>query len=274
MNGRICVVTGANAGIGKETAKGLAKLGATVVMACRSVERAEAARADVTREIGECDLVVMPLDLGSRASIDAFAREFDARYPALHVLLNNAGLISLKRTLTADGFETTFGVNHLGPFYLTHLLLDKLKTSAPARVVNVASDAHYRAKWDFADLQNERRFSTFGAYARSKLANVLFTRELARRLDGTGVTANCLHPGVIATKLFPFPKFVLALMRPFTLSEAAGADTSLYLATAPEFSRLSGGFYDERRLTAPSRTAQDAAAAGRLWDESLRLLGL
>ncbi|MBM3267144.1 MAG: SDR family oxidoreductase [Candidatus Sericytochromatia bacterium] len=274
MKGRICIVTGANAGIGKETVKGLARQGATVVMACRSPERGQAARADVLGVVGDADVAVMKLDLASKASIEAFAREFDATYPALHVLLNNAGLISLKRTLTADGFETTFGVNHLGGFYLTHLLRGKLESSAPARVINVASDAHFRAKWDPADLQNERRYTTFGAYARSKLANVLYTRELARRLEGTGVTANCLHPGVIATNLFPLPKFALALMGLFTISEEQGADTSLHLATAPEFDRLSGGYYDERKLVTPSRDARDDAAAAMLWAESSRLLGL
>ena len=195
MNGRICLVTGANAGIGKETVLGLARKGATVVMACRNLEKGKAARQEIARATSRDDLDLMQLDLASRGTIADFVREFDARYPALHVLVNNAGIMAWKFERTADGVETTFGTNHLGPFLLTLRLLDKLKASGPARIVNVSSGAHHGGLLDFDDLQCERNYGAMRAYSNSKLANVLFTRELARRLEGSDVTVNGVGSG-------------------------------------------------------------------------------
>lgn len=274
MKGRICIVTGANAGIGKETVRGLARQGATVVMACRSVEKAEAARRDVLGTVPGADIEILRLDLASRASISEFVQEFDARYPALHVLVNNAGIIAWQRERTVDGLEATFGTNHIGPFLLTLGLLPRLKASAPSRIVNVSSGAHLSGHLDFDDLQFGRRYKAGPAYCNSKLANVLFTRELARRLEGSGVAVNALHPGFIATGLFRAPGIVRWLARPFAVSEVQGADTSVYLASSQEVEGVSGRYFYKRRQSRISAEAQDDAVARRLWDESLKLGGL
>ncbi|MEE8346831.1 MAG: SDR family oxidoreductase, partial [Dehalococcoidia bacterium] len=200
MQGKTVLITGANSGIGKETAVALARAGATVVFTSRDPKKGEQAAADIRRRSGT-DVTLMPLDLASFTSIRALAETFLQRYEKLHLLINNAGLVLSERTETEQGFETTFGVNHLGHFLLTKLLLDRIKASAPARIVNVASGAHRRVGGglDFDDLQSTNGYSAFRVYGRSKLANIYFTRELARRLQGTGVTVNALHPGVVAT---------------------------------------------------------------------------
>ncbi len=266
-------MTGANAGIGKETVLGLARKGATVVMACRNLEKGEAARQEIARATSRDDLDLMQLDLASRASIADFVREFDARYPALHVLVNNAGIMAWKFERTADGVETTFGTNHLGPFLLTLRLLDKLKASGPARIVNVSSGAHHGGLLDFDDLQCERNYGAMRAYSNSKLANVLFTRELARRLEGSDVTVNALHPGVIATSLFRVPGIVRRLMRAFTITEAEGADTSIFLASDPDVQGVTGRYFVKRREASVSAQGRDDAVARRLWDVSMQLTG-
>jgi retinol dehydrogenase 12 len=201
-----------------------------------------------------------------------------ARLPRLDVLINNAGLMDVARTCTAEGYDSTFAVNHLAPFLLTNLLLEKLSRSAPARVIVVASEAHRRARLDFSDLMNAR-VGFLQAYERSKLANLLFTRALARRLKGTGVTANALHPGFVASELFrgspPLLKWLLAtLARPFMRSPEAGARTSVYLATSPEVEGQSGGYYRDCRRTEPSAAARCDEMAARLWAESARLTEL
>ena len=277
MTGRVCLITGATSGIGRAAALALARLGATAILVARDRARGETALATVraASPTGSGDLVVA--DLSSQAEIRRLAGEVAARHPALHVLVNNAGAIYGRRETTADGVERTLATNHLAYFLLTALLLDRLRASAPARVVNVTSDAHFGARLDFEDLQN-RRYRGFRAYKESKPANILFTRELARRLAGSGVTANCLHPGVVATG---FSRRGSALFRlgfrlatPFMLTPEQGADTIVYLASAPEVAEVSGEYFERRRIKRPSTAAEDAAAGRRLWEISAALTGL
>jgi NAD(P)-dependent dehydrogenase (short-subunit alcohol dehydrogenase family) len=275
VKGKISVVTGANTGIGKATAEGLAREGATVILACRDEAKARAAEREIRDKVPDADLRVMRLDLGSQASIRGFVTAFDAQFGKLDVLVNNAAIMPTARGLTQDGIETQFGVNHLGPFLLTNLLLPKLKAAAPSRVVVVSSKVHHRATLDFDDLQSERKYSTMSVYGRSKLANILFVRALAKRLAGSGVTVNALHPGVISTELgrsFPAPLVFLAKL--FFKTPAEGAKTSLYLSTSKEVEGVTGKYFDACKDVSPSAAAQDDAAAERLWTVSEKLTGL
>ena len=274
MHGKVCVVTGANSGIGKETALGLAQLGATVVLVCRSQDRGAAALAEIKQRSGNDSVALLVADLSSERQVRRVAAAYRQQFDRLDVLVNNAALARRKRAVTEDGVELTLAVNHLAPFLLTNLLLDRLKASAPARVVTVSSAAHKDAEINFADLQGGQRYATFGfgAYSQSKLANVLFTYELARRLEGTGVTANCLHPGVVATGIFrDTPLWLrtgLALARPLILGSAQGADTVLYLATAPEVAEVSGRYFEKRKPVQSSPLSYDTEVARRLWEVS------
>lgn len=273
LAGKIAVVTGANAGIGFETAAGLAKAGARVVMACRSVARAEAARSSLVGRAPGATFEVMELDLASLASVRAFTEAFKARHDRLDVLVNNAGVLSWGHDRSVEGWELQFATNHLGPFLLTMRLLDRLKASGDGRIVTVASDAHRSGRLDLGPgFDPEALAGGFAGYSNSKLANILFTRELARRLQGERVTANCLHPGVIATQLFGVPWPIRWLMKPFTISPQAGARTSLHLAMSPEVAGQSGGYYDRCRRVEPARHAQDDDAARRLWEKSEQLV--
>lgn len=280
MSGKVVVVTGANTGIGKQTALELAEAGATVVLACRDTTKGEAAAGEIRVETGNERVAAMELDLASFGSIRRFASDFLERYDRLDVLVNNAGLVLTDRTETEEGFETTFGVNHLGHFLLTDLLLDRLQASAPSRIVNVASGAHKNARrgLDFDDLQSERRYSGFAVYSKSKLANVLYTRELARRLDGTGVTVNALHPGFVASEFAqggdtnPLYALGTRLARPFAISVERGARTSVYLASSPEVAGVSGSYFFKCRPASVSAAARDDDEARRLWEESERLV--
>jgi len=275
MEGKVVIVTGGNSGIGLATVRGLAKLGATVVMACRDMTKARHVRDAIVKETGNPRLEVMALDLGSSASIKRFAAEFLAAHTQLHVLINNAGTWERTRSVTADGFETTFGANHLGVFLLTHELLGVLKATAPSRIVNVASKLHYRGHMDWGDLMAERKFSATTAYNQSKLANVLFTRQLAQNLKGTGVTVNCLHPGVVATDLTRhYPKILVKLFHLFLITPEEGASTSLYLATSKDVEGVTGEYFDKSRKTAPSAEARDPSVQKRLWEVSEHLLKL
>jgi retinol dehydrogenase-12 len=279
MNVKICLVTGATRGIGFETARALAAAGATVVLHGRDPESARAAAARIAQDTGSPHVRPVFADFSQLIRVRALAEELDAALPHLDVLVDNAGLMTPAHSLSADGYELTFAVNHLAPFMLTNLLLPKLRLSAPSRVVVVASAAHGRATLDFADLMNERVSGLWPAYSRSKLANILFTRALARRLEGSGVTANCLHPGLVRSNLFhDGPRQMRAAMRLFgrlfMLSARAGARTSVYLATAPELSGRSGGYYANCQPATPSIAAQDQADGERLWRESARLTGL
>ncbi|HEY9233285.1 MAG TPA: SDR family oxidoreductase [Blastocatellia bacterium] len=275
MTGKVCLVTGANSGIGRVTALELARLGAQVVIVCRDRARGEAAMAEIKQATGSRNVELMLCDLSSQADIRRFADKFKATHARLDVLVNNAGVYLRKRTTTVDGLEATFAVNHLGYFLLTTLLLDLLKRSAPARVVNVSSGAHASGHINFDDLQGESAYSGVKAYCHSKLANILFTRELARRLAGTGVTANCLHPGAVATGIFrALPKPVEALIKLVTLSPEKGAQTSVYLASSPAVEAVTGKYFVRRVEATPSAEARDDEVARRLWDESARLTGL
>ena len=280
MHGKVVVVTGSNVGIGLETAVGVAALEATTVLACRNTAKAEAAAKEVTQRTWNDDVHVVPLDLADLASVRKAAEDVLSRWDRLDVLVNNAGGTWSQRQLTAQGFEYTFGVNHLGHFYLTNLLLDRLRATAPARVVNVTSVGHHFASkgMRFDDLQSERRYDGMDAYCRSKLANVLFVRELDRRLAGTGVTANACHPGWVRSSFgmdgdtTGVTGFGMRVIRPFQISPARGARTSIYLAAAPEVADRSGMYWVRRKPGHMSRRALDGDAAARLWDESERLL--
>ena len=267
MNGMVCIVTGSNTGIGKETARGLAQRGARVVLACRDLGKAEAARHDIAASTGRDDLEVMALDLGSHASIRAFAAHFTARHDRLDVLVNNAGLWPTTRGTTADGLETTFGVNHVGTWLLTQELLPLLRRSAPARIVVLSSKLHYRGKIEWDDLQFERRkYGATTAYNQSKLANVLFTKALARRLAGTGITVNAVHPGVVATELSRgYPPLLVKIFHMFLKTPEQGARCSLHVATAPELATVSGEYFENSRSRPAATASRDEAAQERLW---------
>jgi NAD(P)-dependent dehydrogenase (short-subunit alcohol dehydrogenase family) len=278
MNDKICIVTGANSGIGKETAAALAEQGATVAIVCRDRAKGERAVADVVRRSKNDRVSLFVADLSSHASVREVAAEPDAALPRVDVLVNNAGLIMGERVLTVDGIETTFAVNHLAYFLLTRLLEAKLRASAPARVVSVASDAHQSGTIDFDDIGGERGYSGWKAYSQSKLANVLFTYELARRLDGSGVTANCLHPGVVGTNFANagpwFVRAAFTLAKPFLVSPAKGAQTSIYLASSPEVEGVTGKYFANRREARSNRESHDPQIAARLWSLSEGMTGL
>lgn len=282
MQGKTVLITGGNTGIGKQTAIALARMGAQVTITSRNPDKGQAAVTDIRRESGSQAVECMRLDLASLASIRSFAAEFLATHPRLDVLVNNAGLTLGERSETMDGFETTFGVNHLGTFALTGLLLDRLKQSAPARIVVLSSDAHKGALrgLDFDDLHARRKYSGMGAYCRSKLANLLFTLELAERLQGTGVTVNAVHPGVVATEFAGgddvkglFARLV-KLSHVFSLTPEQGARTSVHVASAPEVEGVTGKYFVRSKQARPTRNALDKQAALRLWEVSEQLTGV
>lgn len=268
MNGEICLVTGANTGIGYATAVGLAERGATVVMLCRDETKGATAVRDVQQSTGNPHVELLLCDLASLTSIRQAIADFQARHGALHVLINNASVIPRQREVTADGLEMQFAVNHLAYFLLTNLLLDVLKASALARIINVSSQVHSSGVVDFADLQSERSYRPTQVYANTKLMNVLFTFELARRLAGSGVTVNCLHPGVVDTNLGRDYSGLPRSTPRGGLSWAEGARTSLYLATAPELEEVTGRYFRDEREARPSTTSQDETLARRLWEVS------
>lgn len=273
------MVTGANAGIGKITALELAKQGAQVVIVARSQARGAEAQAEIIAASGNGDVHLLQADLSSQAEIRKLAAQFKRDFTRLDVLVNNAGAFFNRRQLSVDGLEMTFALNHLGYFLLTHLLLDALQASAPARIINVSSDAHRGAKIDFDDLQAARGYAGFRVYGISKLANVLFTYELARRLGGTAVTANALHPGFVATNFgrnngFVVDKLFGLLGRFFAKSPEEGAETSIYLAASPEVAGVSGQYFVNKKAVKSSLASYDADAARRLWEISEELVGL
>jgi NAD(P)-dependent dehydrogenase (short-subunit alcohol dehydrogenase family) len=277
MNGKVCVITGASSGIGKAASLALARLGADVILVCRDKARGEAALAEVGAVAPASIRQLELADLSSLRDVRELAGRL-SRLDRLDVLINNAGLVLASRRVSADGFEYTFALNHLAPFLLTGLLREKLAASAPARVVTVSSAAHRAARLDLADLQLTGHFNGWRAYANSKLANILFTRELAIRLAGTGVTANCVHPGTVNTRFgrdgSSMLRFGLGIGRRFLLSAAQGADTVVYLASSPDVAGATGGYYVKRRLRAPSGAARDPETARRLWAISAELTGL
>lgn len=278
MAGRICAITGASSGLGLQTALALARMGATVALLCRSTERGERAREQIQAATGNADLHVVACDHANLDSVRAAAGELLARFDALHVLVNNAGLMLMQRRITVDGLEETFQVNHLSAFALTALLRERLAASAPARVITVSSIAHRAARLDFADLQSTRLYDGLYVYGRSKLANVLFTYELARRLEGTGVTANTLHPGLVRTGFGhnngPAMRafMMLSQLPPLAVSARRGARTQVWLASAPALQDRSGHYFVRCRARRSSRVSYDQDAQRRLWEASEELL--
>lgn len=278
MNDKVCLVTGATHGIGFETAQALARGGATVLVHGRDLTRARAVARQITATTDNPRVRAVQADFARLADVRQLADELNGSVSHLDVLVNNAGMMSAARALSAEGYDLTFAVNHLAPFLLTNLLLPKLSAAGAARIVVVASAAHRRARLDFDDLMNAKVSGLLPAYARSKLANILFTRSLAQRLRGSAVTANALHPGFVNSHIFhatPALRLLLMPLAPLLMrTPAQGAATSIYLATSPEVTGVSGAYYEGMRQVEPSAAAQDAAAGERLWQESARLTGL
>lgn len=283
LNGKTLLITGATSGIGFEAAVALAAMGGRIVMVGRDPRKTTEKVAEAKHRSSSNQIESLLCDFSSQAQIRKLAADFRATHQRLDVLINNAGTVFPDRRLTEDGLESTFAVNHLAYFLLTHLLLDLIERSAPARVVNVASKAHYSGSMNFEDLGFARGFGTFKAYARSKLGNVLFTRELARRLAGKGVTANVLHPGVVATGIWShgaptYARFLNPLLNLYAklamVTPAKGAETIVYLASSPEVEGKSGLYFDDQREKVPGALALDDQLAAQLWAESARLVKL
>jgi NAD(P)-dependent dehydrogenase (short-subunit alcohol dehydrogenase family) len=279
MQDRICLITGGTSGIGKSTAQGLARLGATVVIVGRDAQKTRQVVTEIRSVSGNPNVDSLLADLSSQQAIRHLAAEFKRNYSQLHVLLNNAGGAFTTRQLSGDGIEMTFALNHLAYFLLTNLLLDTLEASAPARIINVSSDAHARGKIEFDNLQGERSYSSFGPYGNSKLANILFTTELARRLDGTGVTVNALHPGLTSTgfgKNNPglLMKIMGVVIPLIARSPEKGAATPIYLASSPEVQSITGKYFVDCKVTQPAPQAMDSDVAKKLWDVSADMVHL
>lgn len=276
MRNKVCLVTGCSSGIGKVTARELAALDATVVMVCRNRAKGEEALQEVQEATGSDKVELLVADLSSLSEVRCLARSFKQRYTQLHVLIHNAGGANAERRVTPEGYETTFVTNYLAPFLLTELLLDVLKENAPARIVNVSSMAHVRSTIDFADLQGEKCYNLWKAYGQSKLALILFTYELARRLEGSGVTVNALHPGVIASNfdqgLSSVARWGWKLLTPFLASVEQGAQTTLCLAAMPELEGVSGKYFANRKETRSSPISYDREIGQRLWQVSEKLV--
>lgn len=269
MSGKVCVVTGATAGIGKETALALAKMWATVVIVARDAAKVARTVDEIMRASGNSNVAWVLADFTSLDAVRAGAAEIERRYGAIQVLMNNAGVVNRYRTLSADGFELTFAVNHLAPFLFTRELMPLLKTGAPSRIVNVASVAERHGPIDFDDPQSEKNYRGFAVYGKTKLMNLLFTYELSARLAGTGVTANCLHPGAVATDMLrQLPRWLYALISPFLVSPAQGAATPVFLASSPAMDGVSGGYYEKGKAKRSSPRSYDVEARRRLWELS------
>jgi NAD(P)-dependent dehydrogenase (short-subunit alcohol dehydrogenase family) len=278
LRGRNIMITGASSGIGRAAALELAAMGARLYLVCRDRKRGAAAIDEIVARTDNREVELLLADLGAQRQVRKLAADFLARNQPLHVLINNAGVVNLSRAITEDSIEATFAVNHLAYFMLTLLLLERLKASAPARIINVASDVHRYGTLDFDDLQGERRYRGFRMYGRTKLANIVFSYELARRLDGTGVTVNCLHPGAVATGLGRnngvLAKAAYSLLAPFLRSPERGAETVVYLASSPDVEGVTGKYFIDCRPRESSRESYDDSAARHLWETSARLTGV
>ena len=278
MADKVVMVTGANSGIGKAASQALANLGAKVVMVSRNLEKGEAARSEIIKQSQNKSVDLLLADLSSLESVRQLAAEFQTKYSKLHVLINNAGLFNQRRRLTTDGYENTFATNYLAPFLLTNLLLNTLKASAPSRIINVSSIGHYGGHINFDDLNLEKEYGGWKAYGQSKLALVLFTHELAKKLHGTGVTVNSLHPGTVATHIWSRPLgpvgFIMALPKLFMKSPEEGAKTIVYLASSSEANNLNGEYLEKLTVKKSSDESYNEEIAQRLWDVSAKLTGL
>lgn len=275
MSDKVILITGATSGIGKAAALRIAENGPTLVLLGRDPVRVKVVVDEIVQKTGKRNVDLLLADLSSQADIRRVAAEFLAKYPRLDVLINNAGLAVGARTLTVDGIEMTFAVNHLAYFLLTHLLLDRLKSSAPSRIINVSSEAHRRVNLDFDNLQSEKKFSGFSAYSITKFCNILFTYELSRKLQGTGVTVNAMHPGYLSTGIFrAAPGFLKFLVKLTAGKPERGGEAIDYLVFSPELSNVSGKYFNGKKETSSSPTSLDRAAAERLWKISTDLTGV
>ncbi|MDQ4064128.1 MAG: SDR family oxidoreductase [Actinomycetota bacterium] len=278
MGGKVVLITGGTSGIGKATAIALAAMGANVTITGRNRERGEQAVEEVRRESGNEEVELILADLAVQAEVRRLAEEFRERHDRLDVLVNNAGLVQSKRTETSDGMETTFAINHLAPFLLTNLLLDLLEKSAPSRIVTVSSEGHRWGKLDLDDLQSERRYRGMQVYGMTKLANIMFTYELAERLRGTGVTATTMHPGGVSTNFGKNNNGVMTLLfrafKPFMRTPEQGADTVIYLASSPDVEGMTGKYLADRKIKVAADQAHDENLRKRLWEKSEELTGL
>lgn len=278
MKGKVVVITGATSGIGLVAAEALAGMGARIVQVARDKSRGEAALARLRQRAPGVAHTIHYADMSQLSQMKQVAAQIAAAESRIDVLINNAGALFSSRQVTEDGLELTFALNHMSYFVLTHGLRERLVASSPARVVNTSSDAHRRAGLDFSDLQSARGYSGFKVYGRSKLCNIFFTRELARRLAGTGVTANCLHPGFVATRFGDQSggalSFGVRAAKMFAISPEKGAETIVYLASSPDVAAVTGEYFYQCRVTTPTREAQDDDAARRLWVETAKLAGL
>jgi len=276
QQGKICLVTGSTSGIGKVTARELANRGATVVLVSRSRAKGEATQAEIKQATGNQYVELLVADLSVLEDVRRLAAEFQQAHDRLHLLINNAGCAYPTRTLTSEGFEATLAVNYLAPFLLTELLLDTLKASAPARIINVSSAQHANASIEFDNLQGEKKYTNLGSYNQAKLALLLWTYELARRLEGTGVTVNALHPGIVASN-FPAgmagpAAWAMKLLKPFLLTSEQGAQTTLYLATSPQVEGVTGKYFVKSQEKQSSSRSYDQAVAARLWEVTGQLV--
>ncbi|MHA1488285.1 MAG: SDR family oxidoreductase [Promethearchaeota archaeon] len=278
LNGKICMITGANSGIGKATAIQLAKTGIHIVMVCRNKERGENAQKEIKEESGNNNIDLLIADLASLNKVKEMVDEFKSNYDYLHILINNAGEFNKKRTLTIDGYESTFAVDYLAHFLLTNLLLDIIKKSAPSRIINISSNIHLYFKINLDDLMSEKKYTSQKAYANAKFALVLFTHELARRLDGTGVTVNALHPGHARTKMTKpknwISKLFLFLLSPLIVSPEKAARTSVYLASSPEVEGVTGNYFKKCKAIKSHEMTYDESIQKKIWEISEKLVDI
>jgi NAD(P)-dependent dehydrogenase (short-subunit alcohol dehydrogenase family) len=278
MTNKLCVITGANSGIGYETAKALAEKGAYIVMVCRNEDKAIEAKNEILRSVPDAGIAIVLCDFSIQKEIRLAADEIGSRYKKIDILINNHGFIASERWETVDGLEATFAVNHIGYFLFTNLLLENIKAAKKGRIINVASDAHRVGEFDPNNLQLEDDFSAMKAYGNSKLFNILFTKELAERIKETKVTANCLHPGVIGSNFGKsgnwLVRMIWALGSPFMKSTKSGAQTSIYLASSDEVENANGAYFKNKKAKAPRKHALDKDAAKQLWEISERLCGM
>lgn len=275
MHGKTVLITGGNSGIGRATAQGLAERGARLVLACRGLERAESVGREISRETDNPEVHVRQLDLAAFRSVRRFARDFLAEFARLDVLINNAAVFPRRLEKTEDGFEAQFGINHLGHFLLTELLLERLRASAPARVIHLTSMLHARGRIDFGSFRGEARYDPLTAYTQSKLCNVLFSNELARRLRGSRVTSNAVHPGGIRTRIMRDAPFWMRIATRLAFkSPAKGAETPIFLASDLRLEQTSGKYFVDCTVREPAAMARDPELGERLWNASAALIEL
>jgi NAD(P)-dependent dehydrogenase (short-subunit alcohol dehydrogenase family) len=278
MKDKVVMITGANSGIGKAASLAIAKMSATLVMVVRNKERGETARAEIIKKSQNSSVDLLLADLSSLESVRQLTSEFEKKYSRLHVLINNAGLFNQRRNITTDGYENTFATNYLAPFLLTNLQLGTLKASAPSRIINVSSVGHYNGHINFDDLNLEKEYGGWKAYGQSKLALVLFTHELAKKLQGTGVTVNAVHPGTVATNIWTRPLgpagFIMSLPKLFMTSPQKGAETIVYLASSDDAKGLNGEYLEKLKVKKSSDESYNEEIAQRLWDVSVKLTHL